>query len=1321
MATPREHIEELRRRTFSIGSEEKNPLAFMLDKANAEDNVYSNEVDPSLEFIITSRDITGTGAPTTLLLFNNEKGFSPRNIESLCSVGNSTKKGKRKRDKVKAVKEQLSSVHPEVLLFLSKIKHFSVREDPNLNTVLTISITKEVDLVWRKSIDAMSYTLHLSAESNNGKGNGECNYYVWKQRFPVNLENRVESRIDLEELVVTLAFPNGERLHKGGGKHSPGIYAFLPTEMITNFPFIIQADFILSSSREVVLLDSKWNQEILGCVPTTFVNALVAVIKSDQGVPVATLRQMFWFLPIEASSYPLLNVVRASIQMKLSKESILPSESHKDQKFFHKPCEVARLLPALWDILEKARDGNVNLHNLSSHGCYILASLFDIDEYNAVLGFLGVRFVAHEWYAKCIQSSNLLKGISDELYVELLHFFAENWATKLWNTNLRGVPLLRHVGAHGNVFYDIPNLSPPNDEIPTVTGPLTKQNALWLLDWIDDLKSKRIQIPEKFLTSIRKGSWLKVTMNGSSDYKPPSQSFLLSLKRTKNSEWGSILQDGSVAVDIPLVDLSFYGEDTIIAHKVALKEIGVMFEYEEACEYIGRHFMSHIDSTTSTRGTVFSMLKFIRFLSDKFLPPYKFISSIKGDKWLQTSSHGYRSPVECVVRKGLWAVAEQICELPFISDSYYGQEIHSFENELSCLGVRVCFTVSHDLIVQHLKPSACLSDDLTKEALFLILECMRNSKSAASKVITTLQQARCLKTSWGYRSPGECFLFDPEWSCLLEVFWGSSPIIDGGFYGDEISTFKEELIQIGVKIDFKDAIEAFVATFKQQQQQHASMSKITKEQVLSFLSCFRHLKAMKKPLFDIITCTRSQKWLRTRLGDFRSPAECILFGREWESLLAIIRLPFLDDGDNIGYGKGIHEYACELQQLGMIASLKGVQRIAACLIPVGWDMALQQTDGPFIDESFFGPEIASYKKELGEIGVCLDPGEVCKLLANELENHSKLTTIVRIYDFLREQKWKPHQENDASTRCKIWFPDHGWVNYEECILHDKDGLFGSQLYVLEKHYNNKLLGFFKEAFGVRANPSLTNYCNLWKRWGNRSSHSLTHSECCAFWSSVVIMSHHKSDKEKEEVLAGELSKLPVVSPVAMGGQILMSDKRDVFIADDLQLKDLFSEYLIFAWYPEPSLPDLPRTKLLEAYRAIGARRISESVQKKEENSDTKSQTCSGKKRKTKSRELRQLKPEDVFIGKELVKIILAFLADPSLDKEAKERHEKVKALLNVTVLETVEPLSVSYNLTLSSGEVLRKVKATEMVRWDKDDDKLYRRRKLVAAAGARGV
>lgn len=72
-------------------------LFFPLVFQNAEDNEYPEGVDPSLEFVITSDDITATGAPATLLIFNNEKGFSEKNIESICSVGRSTKKGNRKR------------------------------------------------------------------------------------------------------------------------------------------------------------------------------------------------------------------------------------------------------------------------------------------------------------------------------------------------------------------------------------------------------------------------------------------------------------------------------------------------------------------------------------------------------------------------------------------------------------------------------------------------------------------------------------------------------------------------------------------------------------------------------------------------------------------------------------------------------------------------------------------------------------------------------------------------------------------------------------------------------------------------------------------------------------------------------------------------------------------------------------------------------------------------------------------------------------------------------------------------------------------------
>ncbi|GLJ45913.1 hypothetical protein SUGI_0966730 [Cryptomeria japonica] len=115
MAIPREHIEEIRRKKFSIGGEEnlltddlhhavRNLSAELYTKdvhflmeliQNVEDNEYEPDVEPSLEFVVTSKDVIGVGAPATLLVFNNEKGFTPQNIESLYSVGRSTKKGKR--------------------------------------------------------------------------------------------------------------------------------------------------------------------------------------------------------------------------------------------------------------------------------------------------------------------------------------------------------------------------------------------------------------------------------------------------------------------------------------------------------------------------------------------------------------------------------------------------------------------------------------------------------------------------------------------------------------------------------------------------------------------------------------------------------------------------------------------------------------------------------------------------------------------------------------------------------------------------------------------------------------------------------------------------------------------------------------------------------------------------------------------------------------------------------------------------------------------------------------------------------------------------
>lgn len=1628
MLTPIEHIEEIRKTKFSIGGQE-NPLTEDLHQAvknlsaelyakdvhflmeliqNAEDNEYSEGVKPSLEFIITSQDITGSGASDTLLVFNNEKGFSTKNIESICSVGRSTKKGNRKRgyigekgigfksvflissqpyifsngyqirfneepcphcglgyivpewvdesptlsdlkqvygsnslptttlilplkpDKVKPVKQQLSSIHPEVLLFLSKIKSLSVREnneDPKLNTVKAISILSETNFVMRKNIDAESYIVHLSADDDKDASDRECSYHMWRQRFPVRDENRVERRMEVDEWVITLAFPIGRRLNRG--MSSPSIYAFLPTEMFANFPFIIQADFVLASSRETILLDNNWNRGILDCVPSAFLNAFVSLVKMQEDAPISTLASMFCFLPIQTSSFEKLNSVRKSIQEKLMEENIIPCESYMEQKFFCKPREVGRLLPDFWSILIKARKQGVSLHNLSSHDTYIISSSFDRQDYDEILSFLGVKAVNYEWYPKCIRSSNLVMGASDDVYLELLLFITENWSSIFQYTNINDIPLVKCIGPDGNLclftiteltqwngvrlcvsgflnhaswmiawskqfivaahlyflpkstlkslcsfskkdklmywltnqvkasvfnvyeyadllnksvndrklviayihflyhslsrnylskeqvdglcafmplvdnygrvaitksgvlvpargsnwvgligsnpwrqegflelgedyllsgFFagvktpekgllkflethvgasDIPYVSPPNAAIPTISAPLTKKNAVLLLQWIHNLKCKGIRIPEKFLTSIKEGSWLRVSISGCSCWRPPSQSFLLT------SSLGTLLQSGSVLVDIPLIDENFYGE-TMNEFKEELKTMGVMFEYKEACEFIGKRLMSLADSSNLTRNNVFSILNFIKFLRENYLPLDSFIQSISGGRWLRTL-RGDRSPDGSVLFDDEWKAASQVSDIPFIDQEFYGGEILCFKTELKLLGVIIGFNKNYQLVVNCFNSSANLSS-LTEEAFTLILRCIRSLGNSSGELIRCLKEKKCIKTNRGYKFPRETFLYSPEWSCLLHVF-NSLSQIDENFSGTSLLLYKNELKQLGIVVAFEEAAKVFAREFEQ----HVLSLSIRKENLLLFLECCRKLKGTPYKFPSGLKQTiREKKWLRSCFGDYRSPKECILFGPDWELISPITLLPFIDESESC-YGKNIYDYKNELKGVGVVTEFhEGAKFVASgirfpsnpstvtsesvlcllectrnmqqqgqkdslpdaflkrvlshewlktyagyrtpdncCLFDSKWGSFLNQKDGPFIDEGFYGSGISSYREELHALGVTLNVENGCRLIAGYLSSHSNFATIVRIYRYLSEFKWEP----DCDSAKVIWIPngkeDGEWVSPKECVIHDKDGLFGAKLNVLEKYYDLRLLSFFSSALDVKSHPSIGDYCQLWKEWEN-SGRKITLANCCAFW--AYIAEHWSSKAEK--TLAESLVKVPVD---AGSDEISLLRKCDVFIADDLQLKDLFeksSSPSIFVWYPQPNLSYLPRRKLLEIYRKIGVRNISESVQKQEISLLVGMQ-------------LKPVNPKEVLIGRGLFKLILGFLAaKPSLKVEAERRHESMEKLLRLSIYEAAAPVEISYSLPLSSGDTVI-VKACRMVRWEKESSKLF--------------
>ncbi|KAL9338162.1 hypothetical protein Peur_069931 [Populus x canadensis] len=69
-----------------------------------------------------------------------------------------------------------------------------------------------------------------------------------------------------------------------------------------------------------------------------------------------------------SSDYPTSKSGRQSIIEKLAEEQIAPSESSTS------PGKLGRIVPSFWSILSRAKMQGVSLHNLSSHGWYVLSS-----------------------------------------------------------------------------------------------------------------------------------------------------------------------------------------------------------------------------------------------------------------------------------------------------------------------------------------------------------------------------------------------------------------------------------------------------------------------------------------------------------------------------------------------------------------------------------------------------------------------------------------------------------------------------------------------------------------------------------------------------------------------------------------------------------------------------------------------------------------------------------------------------------------------------------------------------------------------------------
>ncbi|MCL7027725.1 hypothetical protein MKW94_028800 [Papaver nudicaule] len=383
---------------------------------NADDNVYSESVKPTLVFILQE---------TGIVVLNNERGFSAQNIRALCDVGNSTKKGAgagyigqkgigfksvfRVTDapeihsngfhvKFDITEGQIGFVLPTVvspcdidfygrlvpgdvdqnnvsssswktcivLPFKSKLKEgtsmssivsmFSDLHPSLLLFLHRLQCIKFKNMLTNECIVLKRETLEDGiVKISHGKE--KLSWFVASQKLHDSV-----LRPDVQTTEIAIAFTldeSADGLYKPHLEQQP-VFAFLPLRTY-GLKFILQGDFVLPSSREEVDGNSAWNQWLLSEFPSLFVGALrsfCALPCFQESLGKAVVAYMS-FVPLVGEVHGFFAHLPRMIISKLRISNCMLLEGH-DKKDWVPPCRALRG----WD--EQARillpDSLLNQH-----------------------------------------------------------------------------------------------------------------------------------------------------------------------------------------------------------------------------------------------------------------------------------------------------------------------------------------------------------------------------------------------------------------------------------------------------------------------------------------------------------------------------------------------------------------------------------------------------------------------------------------------------------------------------------------------------------------------------------------------------------------------------------------------------------------------------------------------------------------------------------------------------------------------------------------------------------------------------------------------
>ncbi|CAL5366615.1 unnamed protein product [Camellia sinensis] len=912
-----------------------------------------------------------------------------------------------------------------------------------------------------------------------------------------------------------------------------------------------------------------------------------------------------------------------------------------------------------------------------------------------------------------------------EVYTKAANFAGES-ATKEKFLDF----LANHTGA-----LDLPYIPPPNTALQVAYTQLTSDQAILLLDWIHIMITKGYNMPPRFIESIRNGKWVK-THRG---FSPPTHCLLCN-----ETEESTLLEMGDIHQLFPIIDQEFY-MGKITKFKDELELIGVQIGSENMYQLIIKLLEANALSSMGREWAIF-LLKFVRHSKVNHMLNQNFLKAVREGKWLKTN-RGYNTPVGSIFLISDAVAILQIASLPVIDQAFYEGQMDCFADELNLMGVVVDREGVFRLILDNFQFPKELST-LTRDSIFLILDCIKHLGPAAFGVLQKIRELPWMKTSSGFKCPTETLLPNHKWGHLLSVV--PLPIIDETHYGIELKLYKAELKAIGVAVDLDGVFKMLSDQFKFS----LSSGRLTNVHVISTLNCMKCM-GKKKPsqLFELRSCLMGDKWLKTSHG-YKYTSESVLFDSKWGTIAQFVNLPLIDEsfygndiylykdqlkmlGVVVDFSEGAHFVARGLclpkepalltadSALSLLQCVKSLRMNSSglfllkdlvdklrgskwmkthigyrypeesLLFDPEWTCYLEKFDAPFIDECFYKNFPSLSMEDLKAVGVKVDIEEACKLISRILNSHTQTCVIMRIYKFLNRFKWIQRVPDPS---LQIWIPDpldHScgtWVNSRNCVIHDRDSLFGSRLHALDKYYETELSSFLRVAFRVAEFPCLGDYVKLWNHWVS-SHHEMSQAECSSFWKYIS----ENWNSVTEEILKTSITMLPACCPRGETIQIRLMQKNEILIPDDLQLRRLFANSSvkpIFTWYPQSDSSSLSPSKLSEIYSSLGVRKLSKSVQF--------NWNCPS----SVSNKFEEVDSKNCLIGKGLIKIVLGFLASPQVNTTAEERNKIANTLLDISVVLAGEPLEVSYRLQIPSLDNPLSAKTRRLVMWDKSSNRL---------------